>query len=131
MLFIKERYPSLNTQTYPIRAKLVFLKKTFHNLLSYLELNIFYYSYFDLIMTLAKRRNVVKKVLLCFYEIFYRNFFYCLVRCFKKPLFFVLKFPIALKHTESRSSYPLLSCNKISRKTTPLRWKLSFALKRN
>lgn len=43
-----------------------------HLLLQYL--NICYLSLFDLIMTLAKRPNVVNEFLICFYEMFYRNF---------------------------------------------------------
>ena len=49
-------------------------------------LNIFYLSPFDLIMTLAKRRNVVNIFLICFYEIFYRNFLS--LNVFKNRLFF-------------------------------------------
>ena len=79
ILFIKERNLSLNMQNGSIRAKL-FVKGTFHYLLPFQYLNIFYLSLLDWIMTLAKRRNLVNKFLICFYEMFYRNFF--IVKCF-------------------------------------------------
>ena len=50
-------------------------KRTFHYILSFKYLNNFYLSFFDLIITLAQRRNVVDIFLICFYEIFLSQFF--------------------------------------------------------
>ena len=50
-------------------------KRLFHHLLYFLVFKtLFYHLFSDLIMTLAKRRNVVYKILICFYEMFYCNF---------------------------------------------------------
>ena len=65
MLFIKQRYPFLNTQADWFHSRKALCLRTFHYLLSFLVFNIFYLALFDLIMTLAKRRTVVYKFSIC------------------------------------------------------------------